>query len=78
MREAAMLTVHFRSRPGTRKKKVDALPEITLAIALSVFVEACMQFEKAHDDCIAAGVPEDTLQLLAMSVKDRVTPKAKS
>jgi hypothetical protein len=77
IKEAAMKTVHFRPRTGTRKKKIVTLPGMTLATALPTFVEACMQFEKAHDDCISMGVPEDTLQLMAMSVKEKVTPKVK-
>jgi len=72
IKKAALLTVHFKPRPGGQGKKKLPPPEpgMTLQVALPAFTFACIEFERTFKDCVALGMNEDNLKLIAMSVKD--------
>jgi len=71
MKKAAMQTVHSRKRSPVKKKLLPPPdPGLTLQVALPAFTFACIEFERTFKDCVALGMTEDNLKLIAMSIRD--------
>jgi len=79
IKKAALQTIHPRKRGLHRNKPLPVVePGMTLQVALPAFTFACIEFERTFKDCVALGMTEDNLKLIAMSIRDTENQVKKS